>query len=64
MRDVVILSLALNWQDLWDQNASFEQVPEHQRHNIVTGVLVEIATRVERYYHISDMKTFEIKKVQ
>ena len=46
--DHVIISLALNWDDLWKHDASYEEVSEKEREETVNEVLIEIGNKMKR----------------
>ena len=46
--DHVIISLALNWDDLWKHDATYEEVSEKEREETVNEVLIEIGNKMKR----------------
>lgn len=57
-RDTVIISLALNWHDLWHQDASLEEVPQHERDDTIKEVILEIGNKMKRRFKVPEMTSF------
>ena len=62
--DVVILSMAINQDDLWDEHASLEEVPKKERDETLKEVLTEIGNKMKRRHKLKELMTFEVKKMQ
>ena len=56
--------MALNWADLWAQDASEMDVPQDERDEIIEEVLTEIGKKMKRRNKVNEMTTFKTKKVQ
>lgn len=61
--DTVIISLALNWEDLWHEGASLEEVDQKTRDENINEVLIEIGNKMKRRNRVHEMMDFIVKKV-
>ena len=62
-KDIVIISLALNWADLWREGSSLEEVAQVERDEIVNEVLTEIGNKMKRRHKQPELNNFKVKKV-
>ena len=63
-QDKVILSLALNWADLWREGATLDEVNQADRDETINEVLVEIGNKMKRRNQAPELTAFKVKKVQ
>ena len=61
--DTVIISLALNWEDLWHEGASLEEVDQKTRDENINEVIIEIGNKMKRRNRVTEMMDFIVKKV-
>ena len=62
--DVVIVSLALNWDHLWHQGASLKDVSQEHRDHTVHEVLMSISDEMYHRHEIEALSDFHMVKMQ
>ena len=62
--DVVIVSLAINWDHLWHQGASLKEVSQEHRDHTVHEVLMSISDEMHHRHDIEALADFHVVKMQ
>ena len=59
----MILSLALNWANLWPEGSTLEQVPQDHRNEVVGHVLTDLAQKIHHEFDLRSLYSFNVKKL-